>query len=632
MKRKLLLLLLLVPVLSIAQTQRMVMVEAFSNASCGPCAAQNPAMNTLLGNNTTKAISLKHQVSWPGVDPMHSQNTADPTARVSYYNVSGVPQVQVDGGTHTGSPSSVTQTLIDTRYAVASPFTMTVSHNLSSDLDSVYISVTVTAAQAYTSVGALKLHVSLAEALIQFATAPGTNGETQFKHVNRKMYPSASGTTLASSWTNGQTQTFTFAEPLPNYLYDLNQVEVISFIQDDGSSTKVVEQAAKSAAQPLALDGSVTAVAGLPVVQCTNTITPTFTLKNTGATTLTAATIDVSIDGGTPTNVPWSGSLANGATTTVNVPTLTTTSGSHTFEAKVVSVNGSPDLNAGNNTSSAPFNIFGSTIPSPVTEGFESTAFPPANWVNYNPGSANGWSRRTGVTGRAGTTSAARIFWYNIPNGEVDELFLPYMDLTGATTDTVKLSFWVAYRQYSTTTNDKLEVKVSTDCGSTWATAFNKAGSALATGAVSTSSWTPAAAADWREEVVDLSAYANQANVMVKFSATSAYGNNAFVDDINLTKNSAVVANMNDIFGNELMSQNYPNPAANMTTIEFSGIQEGMIFQVRDMLGRTVATHKLSEGQTYLNLETAGLNNGVYVYHILENGEILSTRKLTIQK
>jgi hypothetical protein len=632
MKRKLLHLLLLVPVLSFAQTQRMVMVEAFSNASCGPCAAQNPAMNTLLGNNTSKAISLKHQVSWPGVDPMHSQNTADPNARVSYYGISGVPQVQVDGDTHSGSPSSVTQTLIDTRYAVAAPFSLSVTHYLSSDFDSVYITATVTAAQAYSSVGALKLHVSLAEAFIQFTTAPGTNGEKEFKHVNRKMYPSASGTTLASTWTNGQTQTFTFAEPLPNYIYDLNQVEIVSFIQDDGSTTKVVEQAAKSAAQPLALDGAITAVAGLPVVQCTNSITPTFTLKNTGATTLTSASIEVSIDGGIPTNVPWSGSLANGATATVNVPSLTTTSGSHIFEAKVVSINNNSDLNAGNNSASAPFNIFGTTVPSPVTEGFESATFPPANWVNYNPGSTDGWSRRTAVTGHAGSTAAARIFWYNIPSGEVDELFLPYMNLTGAATDTVKLSFWVAYRQYATTTNDKLEVKVSTDCGTTWATAFNKAGSTLATGAVSTSSWAPTAAADWREEVVDLSAFANQANVMIKFTATSAYGNNGFIDDINLTKNSGVVANMNDIFGNELMSQNYPNPAANMTTVEFSGVHEGMIFEVRDMLGRTVATHKLAEGQTLLNLETVSLNNGVYVYHVIENGEILSTRKLTIQK
>lgn len=632
MKRKLLLLLLLVPMLSIAQTQRKVMVEHFSNASCGPCAAQNPTLNALLASNTSKAVSLKYQVSWPGVDPMYSQNTADPTARVNYYGITGVPNSQGDGDTYGGSPSGITQTWIDGRYAVAAPFTLAVTHYLSSDYDSVYISVTVTAAQAYTSVGALKLHVALAEANIQFASAPGTNGETLFKHVARKMYPSATGTALASTWTNGQTQTFTFAEALPNYIYDLNELEVVSFIQDDGSPTKVVEQAAKSAAQPLALDGSITAVGGLPVVQCTNSITPTFTLKNTGATAMTAASIEVKIDAGTPVTVPWTGSLATGATAVVNVPTQTTTSGGHTFTAQVMSVNGNPDLNTGNNSSSAPFNIFGTTVAAPVTEGFETTTYPPTGWVNYNPGSANGWSRRTAVPGHAGSTAVSRIYWYAIPNGEVDELFLPYTNLTGATTDTVKLSFWVAYRQYSTSTNDKLEVKVSTDCGTTWATAFNKAGSALSTGAVSTSAWTPTVAADWREEVVDLSAYANQANVMIKFSATSAYGNNGYIDDINLTKNSVVVANMNDVLGNSLMSQNYPNPAADLTTVNFSGIQEGMVFEVRDMLGRTVMTQTLTEGQSNINLATAGLENGVYVYHVTENGVVLATRKLTIQK
>jgi hypothetical protein len=57
-----------------------------------------------------------------------------------------------------------------------------------------------------------------------------------------------------------------------------------------------------------------------------------------------------------------------------------------------------------------------------------------------------------------------------------------------------------------------------------------------------------------------------------------------------------------------------------------------MVFEVRDMLGRTVLSSKLSEGQNSLNISTVGLDNGVFIYHIIENGVVLATRKLTIQK
>lgn len=631
MKRKLLSLLLFAPVLMFAQTQRTVMVEHFSNASCGPCAALNPALNTLLTNNVSKAVSLKYQVSWPGVDPMYSQNTTDPTDRVNYYNVSGVPNSQVDGDAYSGSPSGVTQTLINNRYGTSAPFSLGLSHYLSSDLDSVYITATVTAAQSFTSNGALKLHVALAEELIQFPVAPGTNGETSFKHVARKMYPSSSGTALNGTWSNAQTQTFTFAEALPNYIYDLNMIEIIGFIQDNGNMD--VLQAGKSAAQPLVLDGSVTAISALPVIQCTPSVSPTFTLKNTGATTLTSADVNVTVDAGTPSVVNWTGTLASGATTTVNIPAITASSGGHTLKVEVSNVNGSSDANIGNNTVTAPFNIFTTSSPAPVVQDFESTTFPPSGWVNNNQGTPNGWSRRTSITGHAGSTSAVRAYFFNMPANEADELYLPQTDLSGNATDTVTLSFWVAYRQYATGDADKIEVLASSDCGASWTTAFSKSGATLSTVAPATTSFAPTAASQWRQEIVDLSAFANQANVMIKFVATSDYGNNGFIDDVNLTKNgSVVISNMEEVLSSEMLGQNYPNPAGSLTYIPLSGITEGMNLLITDITGRTVLSKKLIAGQSQVEVETSVLNNGVYVYQLLENNHVLATRKMTISK
>jgi len=90
---------------SFGQSQRLTLLEEFTQASCGPCASQNPALNTLLNANTTKAISIKYQTSWPGVDPMNAQTQTDVGPRVTYYTVSGVPNIRYDGNVLTGAPS-----------------------------------------------------------------------------------------------------------------------------------------------------------------------------------------------------------------------------------------------------------------------------------------------------------------------------------------------------------------------------------------------------------------------------------------------------------------------------------------------------------------------------------------------
>ena len=63
--------------ISFGQTQRMVLTEEFTNASCGPCAGQNPAYNELLQANSSKIVAIKYQVNFPGVDPMNAQTQSE---------------------------------------------------------------------------------------------------------------------------------------------------------------------------------------------------------------------------------------------------------------------------------------------------------------------------------------------------------------------------------------------------------------------------------------------------------------------------------------------------------------------------------------------------------------------------
>jgi hypothetical protein len=617
--------------MGMAQSQRTVLAEEFTQASCGPCAAQNPAFNTLLAANTAKVVSVKYQTSWPGVDPMNAQNPTDVATRVSYYGISGVPDGPMDGteptgSSYTGAPANWSQSMIDAEYGVPSPFTVTVSHTFSADYDSVFVTCVITASQAYTASGALKAHIAMVEKTIQFTTAPGTNGETTFYNVMRKMYPSASGTTLPGTWTMGQTQTITFGAPIPSYIYSKAQICFVAFVQSDGD--KHVQQAGIDATQAIPVDIGATALSGVPVYQCTTSFTPTVTIKNFGTTTLTSCTINYKVDAGSTMTQAWTGSLATGATATATLPAVTAAAGGHTLTTWTTAPNGGTDFDNANDQTTQSFAIVSSTgAAAPLVEGFVSTTFPPTGWFIDNPAGLT-WTRKTGAGGFGTSTSCAKLDFYSIPAGDVDEFYAQNVDFTG--TSTASMAFDVAYCQYSSE-NDKLEVKVSTNCGTSWTTVYNKSGTTLMTAAATTSAFTPTAG-QWRKETVNLNAYAGQSNVMVKFVGTSAYGNNLYIDNINLVNNAFASVNEKEA-ANEVSV--YPNPVSSSAVVSFKlADANDVTIEMVNAIGQVVSVNKLgtlNAGEQTYSLDASNLDNGMYFVNI-HVGNSIVVKKVAVNK
>ncbi len=616
------------------QSQRLVLVEEFTQASCGPCAAQNPGFNTLLAANPTKAISVKYQTSWPGVDPMNAQTQTWVAPRVTYYNVTGVPHGTMDGtdivndcSAYTGAPACLSQSEIDAEYAVPSPFTMSATHTFNTAMDSVFITIVITCSQNVTMTTG-KLYVAMVEDMIKFATPPGSNGEKEFFGVMRRMYPDGNGTVIANGWTVSQTQTLNFNVAIPTYVYNKGQIAIHAWIQDDAN--KNTKQAARSAPVPMPNDAGISVIAGVSAGSCNTTFTPTVTIKNYGTMTLTACNILYRIDAAAPTTLPWTGSLAPNATTTVTLPLQTTTMGGHTFSAWTTSPNSGTDYNAINDNTTQAYIVLSSTsVNAPLIEGYVAATFPPVGWIRDNPDAGPTWTRVTNCGGFGNSANAAKVDFYNSGSGNNDYLYAPPVDMSAALSP-AELKFDVAYAPYDATYIDTLEVEVTTDCGATWTSVYQKWYTVLATAPATTAAFTPTAA-QWRAEIVSLNAFMGQNDVVVRFAGRSGYGNNCYIDNINITYAGAGIQEI----GNIATFNVYPNPFSGIATFNIGlSKADNVVIKVTNVVGNVVSNYNagmMNAGANLVNFDGSVLSSGFYFVTVSAGSQTI-TQKISVNK
>ncbi|MFH1320786.1 MAG: T9SS type A sorting domain-containing protein [Bacteroidota bacterium] len=92
------------------------------------------------------------------------------------------------------------------------------------------------------------------------------------------------------------------------------------------------------------------------------TINPVVTLNNIGSNTLTSIIINYDIDGGPNNTYSWTGSLATSATEDVSLPSITVSTGTHTFNASTSNPNGNTDEDPTNDANSSSFSSIAGTI------------------------------------------------------------------------------------------------------------------------------------------------------------------------------------------------------------------------------------------------------------------------------
>jgi hypothetical protein len=230
------------------------MLESFTSSTCGPCVAGNQNTSAVIAGYSDDQYSmLKYQMSWPGSgDPYYTLEGGD---RRTYYNVNAVPDFILDGNVWQGNSSSLTGSQIDA--VIANPaFVSLSSYHV---MDGQKIDITVSINPLGDFAGPLTLYSAIFEYMTY--NNVGSNGETQFSKVMKKMVPGSMGFSVGSL-TDGQTvvenfsHTFQGSYTLPpdanspidhttqHSVEDFSNLGVVTWIQDD--ATKEILQSTVS--------------------------------------------------------------------------------------------------------------------------------------------------------------------------------------------------------------------------------------------------------------------------------------------------------------------------------------------------------------------------------------------------
>jgi len=226
-------------------SDKLVLLEDFANVSCNPCVISNKIIEQFTSRTfgKTKLAAIKYPTNFPSpVDLFYLANSSDCNSRMSYYNILFAPTTIINGTLKPiPSDSNDVKEKIFAEFSEVPKFSLIVNDDITSGNYTITISLSVLD-ETDVDFSNLVLHTVVTETNIEFANPPGSNGETKFFDVMRKMLPNKDGESLASI---NKTGTNLFQRQLNlNTGWVQNKINTVVFIQD--KKTKKIYQASST--------------------------------------------------------------------------------------------------------------------------------------------------------------------------------------------------------------------------------------------------------------------------------------------------------------------------------------------------------------------------------------------------
>lgn len=271
----------------------------------------------------------------------------------------------------------------------------------------------------------------------------------------------------------------------------------------------------------------------------------------------------------------------------------------------------------------------------PTVEDFESATFPSANYFLYDDrNDGNTWMHSTTVSGFGVGTSSAYFDNYNADlTGTKDALRTQKTDLSAF--NAPMLYFDVAYSPFDTTFSDTLAIYASTNCETNFMLLYLKGGKQLsADSSAATSEFIPTAA-QWRTDSIDLWKFAGQSGVTFSFENRSHYGNDLYLDNINIKQGvGSGISEQKNAFEIQVT----PNPMSQKAIIALQNSRlnknEIVLVNVYELTGKLVKAIKptsFSNGKWIAELNRENLAPGMYFIQISANGKSAGTSKIVVE-
>lgn len=351
-----------------------------------------------------------------------------------------------------------------------------------------------------------------------------------------------------------------------------------------------------------------------PLITCSPSSNVRLRIRNVGALKVNAFTVEYIVNGDVQVASFENLSIESKGYANFNLTADNLVEGTNTFSAEIVSVNGVPDESMNENTIETELFRDDLTDEYPLIVDFESSD----SWSIATSGRDQLFERNT-LTGN----SVLRANGFGVTDLGTDNWFISPR-LSNVNLDSVGLYFRASYAS-NPGFEDRLEVRLSTDCGETYSTKLVDLSSDSLAVTSSNTEWIPQSPSDWKEYRIGLSETVLLSDVIrIAFVFVPGGGNDLYIDDISIRGNEP--PSYDDVV------RVFPNPAIDQFNVGLNlPIKEPVLLRVLDISGKVIYEERVSNALNQVLEYRAPSQGGLY-FLTLQGKTFKATQKLFISR